>query len=75
MQKEVIKMSQEPMKCYNSFAFYYNQKEDRWGMYGPSSIAVAGCGPTSMAMIMKSYGCDVDPQVVADCFSVTWLPW
>lgn len=65
MQKEVIKMSQEPMKYYNSFP-YYNQKEDRWGMYGPSSIAVAGCGPTSMAMIMKSYGCDVDPQVVAD---------
>ena len=42
---------------------YYNQGDPNWGKkgYGPGTIASSGCGPTSMAMVMKSYGTNVTP--------------
>lgn len=42
---------------------YYNQGDPNWGQkgYGTGTIASSGCGPTSMAMVMKSYGTNVTP--------------
>lgn len=42
---------------------YYNQSDPRWGAtpYGQGTISSSGCGPTSMAMVMKSYGTNVTP--------------
>ena len=51
----------------NSFP-YYAQYDPRWAdtPYGKEgTIKSAGCGPTSMAMVMKSYGSDVDPRDTA----------
>ena len=52
---------------------YYNQKSDPWGpmVYGTHRNATtyreAGCGPTSMAMVMKSYGVTPNtPNTVGD---------
>ena len=43
---------------------YYKQYDDRWAntAYGSSgTIKSSGCGPTSMAMVLKSYGQNVTP--------------
>lgn len=42
---------------------YYNQGDPNWGQkgYGKGTIASSGCGPTSMAMVLKSYGFNVNP--------------
>ena len=43
---------------------YYKQYDDRWAntAYGSSgTIKSAGCGPTAMAMVLKSYGQNVTP--------------
>ena len=43
---------------------YYNQSDPKWGStpYGKSgTISSSGCGPTSMAMVLKSYGNNVTP--------------
>ena len=42
---------------------YYNQGDPAWGQtgYGKGTIASSGCGPTSMAMVLKSYGFNVNP--------------
>lgn len=51
---------------------YYSQCDDRWGStvytaIGDRSqtIATSGCGPTSMAMAMKSLGVNIDPSATA----------
>lgn len=43
---------------------YYNQGDPRWGpkSYGPGTFASSACGPTSMAMVLKSYGHNVTPE-------------
>lgn len=48
---------------------YFNQTDSRWGYksYGSSSIATAGCGPTSLAMVVSGLtGNRVEPDAVAD---------
>lgn len=43
---------------------YYMQSDPKWGSvpYGKSgTISSSGCGPTSMAMVLKSYGQNVTP--------------
>lgn len=43
---------------------YYNQSDPKWGStpYGKKgTISSSGCGPTSMAMVLKSYGSNVTP--------------
>ena len=52
---------------------YYNQGEDPWGSQSYTStgntsqtIKSSGCGPTSMAMVMKSYGNSVSPSDAAN---------
>ena len=51
---------------------YYNQGSDPWGpmMYSATgnknqTIKTSGCGPTSMAMVLKSYGKSYDPSNAA----------
>ena len=46
---------------------YYNQGEEPWKneTYGTGTIKSSGCGPTSMAMVMKSYGSNVTPSDTA----------
>ena len=51
---------------------YYNQGSNPWGplpytAIGDSSqtIKSSGCGPTSMAMILRSYGANYDPSTAA----------
>ena len=44
---------------------YYNQSDPAWGSvpYGKEgTISSSGCGPTSMAMVAKSYGANVTPE-------------
>ena len=43
---------------------YYNQGDPKWGpkSYGPGTFASSACGPTSMAMVLKSYGHNVTPE-------------
>ncbi len=48
---------------------YYNQTDKRWGSlsYGSSPILSAGCGPTSLAMVVSGLTDNkVTPDVVAD---------
>ena len=49
---------------------YYNQADERWGneMYGKThTIAVAGCGPTALAMVVSSLTeTTVTPKEMAD---------
>ena len=52
---------------------YYNQGVEPWkstsyGTFGGEhkTLGGSGCGPTSMAMVMKSYGLNVTPKDVAD---------
>lgn len=48
---------------------YYNQTDKRWAThpYGKSTIYSAGCGPTSLAMVVSGLtGQRVTPDVVAD---------
>lgn len=51
---------------------YYCQSDERWSgiRYGGSggNIGTSGCGPTSAAMILKSYGFDVTPEDTASLF-------
>lgn len=45
---------------------YYNQGEEPWGSmsYGTSTIGAAGCGPTSMAIVISTLtGQTVNPQM------------
>ena len=43
---------------------YYNQGDAPWGdkMYKYDTYRNSACGPTSMAMVMKSYGMNVTPE-------------
>lgn len=49
---------------------YYNQADKRWGhySYGNSTIKSAGCGPTSLAMVIAGLKnrSDINPKSVAD---------
>jgi hypothetical protein len=49
---------------------YYNQTDERWGneMYGTMhTIAVAGCGPTALAMVVSSMtSTTINPKEMAD---------
>ena len=47
---------------------YYNQSDPKWGNvnYGTGTISSSGCGPTSMAMMLKSFGTNVTPVETAD---------
>lgn len=47
---------------------YFNQADPRWGskMYKYKTMKESGCGPTSMAMVLRGYGNDVDPMMMAD---------
>lgn len=48
---------------------YFNQADSPWGSqpYGShNTIRGAACGPTSMAMVMKSYGINTDPLETAN---------
>lgn len=47
---------------------YYNQTEDPWKSvkYGKGTIKSSGCGPTSAAMVLKSYGVDTTPTDAAN---------
>ena len=47
---------------------YFGQAEDPWAKesYGQGTIKSSGCGPTSMAMVAKSYGINTDPNRMAD---------
>ena len=49
---------------------YYHQADSRWGhyMYGKThTIAVAGCGPTAMAMVVSTLTKDtVEPKEMSD---------
>ncbi|QUH20405.1 C39 family peptidase [Alkaliphilus sp. B6464] len=48
---------------------YYNQTDKRWGSlpYGSSTILSAGCGPTSLAMVVSGLVDNkVTPDIVAD---------
>ena len=47
---------------------YFNQGEAPWASqsYGNGTIKSSGCGPTSMAMVMKSYGLDANPSAAAN---------
>ena len=48
---------------------YYNQGDSKWGSiaYGKSgTIKSSGCGPSSMAMVLKSYGVNVTPKETAE---------
>ena len=46
---------------------YFLQWDRRWGYvkYGDQAIGTYGCAPTSLAMILKGMGKDVDPVVIA----------
>lgn len=47
---------------------YFNQGEEPWGSlpYGDSTIGVAGCGPTSLAIVISTLtGQTVNPQTTA----------
>ena len=49
---------------------YYNQADERWGneMYGKTNtIAIAGCGPTALAMVVATLtDTAIDPKGMAD---------
>ncbi len=48
---------------------YYMQNDSQWGQhpYGShGTLSSSACGPTSMAMVMKSYGANVTPVETAD---------
>ena len=47
---------------------YFGQGEEPWAKepYGQGTIKSSGCGPTSMAMVAKSYGINTDPDRLAD---------
>jgi len=47
---------------------YFGQGEAPWATesYGQGTIKSSGCGPTSMAMVAKSYGINTDPDRLAD---------
>lgn len=50
---------------------YFCQYDDTWGpqAYGPTTIKDGGCGPTSTAMVLRSYGVSTNPKEMAD-FSI-----
>lgn len=48
---------------------YYSQGDSRWGSkpYGShGTLSSSACGPTSMAMVLKSYGTNVTPEDTAN---------
>lgn len=50
---------------------YYSQKDPKWKLYGPNNEGItiyeAGCGPTSLAMIIATFNnSSVTPQMMAD---------
>ena len=48
---------------------YYSQADPRWGSkpYGShGTLQSSACGPTSMAMVLKSYGTNVTPEDTAN---------
>ena len=52
----------------NNFT-YYSQNDNRWGskkLIGGETVADAGCGPTSLAMVMSQmHGKQITPDVIA----------
>lgn len=56
---------------------YYAQFDNRWGgnAYGEeafcTTIAEAGCGPTSLAMVLSTYGAEVTPDKTAEFIGKT----
>lgn len=56
---------------YNGNVMLLLQWDSRWGnnLYGNSTIAKGGCGPTCLAMIVNSFGGNVTPNDIAS-FSV-----
>ncbi|MGM9936400.1 MAG: C39 family peptidase [Candidatus Ornithomonoglobus sp.] len=50
---------------------YYSQNDGRWSStrYGGKNIGSSGCGPTSAAMVLKSYGFNVTPRDTAKLFT------
>ena len=51
---------------------YFNQTEEPWGSapYGTSTIGAAGCGPTSMSIVISTLtGQTVNPQTTC-AFSI-----
>jgi hypothetical protein len=54
----------------NANIIYFHQADKRWGnsSYGTSTIKSAGCGPTSLAMVIYSLNNrkDVNPEVIAN---------
>lgn len=47
---------------------YFSQSDPAWAdkPYGGGTMASSACGPTSMAMVLKSYGADIDPVKAAE---------
>lgn len=47
---------------------YFNQADPAWASkpYGGGTMASSACGPTSMAMILKSYQNEIDPVKAAE---------
>lgn len=60
-------LSGAPLMCIKPAYVFYCQGDPRWGNY--CSMAQAGCGPTTMAMIFSSYGDTLTPlQMDRDIF-------
>lgn len=70
------KPSTQEEKTVNNFT-YYSQNDTRWGnkkSIGGETISNAGCGPTSVAMVMSQmYGKQITPDMIAD-IAPTSLP-
>jgi peptidoglycan hydrolase CwlO-like protein len=53
-----------------SNGWYYTQRDPAWGNYllpgSSSSVALAGCAMTSVAMVCKSYGQDMTPTTMVN---------
>lgn len=51
---------------------YYCQGDPKWSNI--CSLGKAGCGPTSLAMVISSYGVVMTPPQVDDQFRKSWRP-
>lgn len=60
------------ISCIKSGFVYYSQVDPQWDK-GARNMAVSGCGPTSLAMVLSTYGATCNgqtctPRVVDDIF-------
>lgn len=54
---------------------YYCQMDPKWNPNGSTCMQNAGCGPTSFAMVMSTFGVQIDPLEVDTVFQSTgWRP-